>query len=114
MARHAQRNAGNAQASAAAGDAASSPDAEGDLAWGASEAAAIIFGVSRDPKVNRRRRRRVFIMYEAYRKAVAEAMERKKPLPTNPGWVILPRCARIILSKRAYRAFVDAQLEGKR
>jgi hypothetical protein len=85
-----------------------------DLAWGAHEVAVAMFGFSPVAGENRRRRRRVFTMYEAYRKALAEAMQQKRALPANPGWVILPRCARIILSRSAYQAFLAAQLGGGR
>jgi hypothetical protein len=84
-----------------------------DLAWGAQDAAIEMFGFSADAAENRRRRRRVFSMYEEYKRALIEAQQNKRPAPTNPGWVILPRCARIILSKSAYRAFLASQLGGQ-
>lgn len=86
-----------------------------DLAWGAEEVAIAIFGPpSASRAENRRRRRRVFCMHEQYVKALSEAKLRKRPPPENMGWVSLPQCNRIILSKSAYRAFVASQLEDKR
>jgi hypothetical protein len=86
-----------------------------DLAWGAEEVAITIFGpASPSSTENRRRRRRVFCMHEQYVKALSEAKLRKRPPPANIGWVSLPQCNRIILSKSAYRAFVASQLEDKR
>jgi hypothetical protein len=85
-----------------------------DLAWGAREVAIAMFGRSDSAAENNRRRRRVFAMYEEYKRALRETSERGKPLPVNPGFVILPRCAAVILSKRAYRSFVSTQLRGRR
>ena len=90
------------------------PKGEPDLAWGADECAIEIFGrPSMDSAENRRRRRRVFVMYEAYRQAVADAKKHNRPSPVNIGWLFLPGTNRVILNRRAYRAFVAAQLEDK-
>jgi hypothetical protein len=90
------------------------PKGKPDLAWGADESAIEIFGPpSMDTAENRRRRRRVFAMYEAYRQAVADAKKHKRPLPVNIGWLTLPQCNRIVLSKSAYREFIAAQLEAR-
>ena len=117
MVRHAApRRRSTAPAADASGSAWISEDLTEDmeLAWGAREVAIAMFGLSTDTSENQRRRRRVFAMYEGYRKARAEALKCKKPLPANPGWVLLPRCARIILSRSAYRSFLAAQLRGNR
>lgn len=86
-----------------------------EVAWGAEEVAAAMMGVSSDPKVNARRRRRVFNMHEKYQEAVREAKANQRPLPPNPlGWLSLPFSNRIVLCLRTYRAFIASQLNGGR
>lgn len=82
-----------------------------DLAWGADEVAIAIFGPpSTDPAENQRRRRRVFCLHSEYRKAVAEAKARKRPPPPNMGWISVPDCNRVVISRVHLRAFFAAQL----
>jgi hypothetical protein len=130
MARHAQQQKltgkrplesladGGTLANAQAADAnyrdPASLEGNADYAWGAADASTAIFGFSRDAKVRARNRKRVFNMYAWYKAAFNDALKKGGPLPPNPGWVILPGCSRIILSKRAHVAFRAAQLGGVR
>ena len=119
MARHHKKQAisaagGGADEPPPDDDSSDIPEGEPNLAWGADDASIEIFGPpSIDAAENRRRRRRVFAMYEGYRQAVADAKKHNRPPPANIGWVSLPGTNRVILNRRAYRAFVAAQLEAK-
>jgi hypothetical protein len=84
-----------------------------DYVFGATKSATVIFPVKEtDPDFNSFRRK-TFRIYEHWKAGYYEARKKGRPLPSNPGFVIIDGCAQIILSRSAHRAYLDSQRGGR-
>jgi len=84
-----------------------------DYVWGATKAAVVMFRVKESDKDFKTFRRRLFRTYEHWKACYFEALHKGRPLPVNPGFVIIPGCAQIILSRSAHSSYIEAQRGGR-